>query len=90
MQTSFWDERPACAVLSQIRSTTRLILSCRDTVPSPKTEFTPLIGGWWREEGKGRMVFMAPGHMIEVMNHPMMQKPLPEFAGVAGAGELDD
>jgi type 1 glutamine amidotransferase len=39
-----------------------------------KNGVTPLIGGWWREEGAGRVVFFAPGHMAEVMNHPMMQK----------------
>ena len=39
-----------------------------------KNGVTALIGGWWQIEGKGRMVFFAPGHMAEVMNNPMMQK----------------
>jgi type 1 glutamine amidotransferase len=32
------------------------------------------IAGWWREIGKGRVVFFSPGHTAEVMRHPMMQR----------------
>ena len=35
---------------------------------------TSLVGGWWREIGKGRVVFFTPGHIAEVMNDPMMQR----------------
>lgn len=31
-------------------------------------------GGWWREMGKGRFVYLSPGHTPEALNHPMMQK----------------
>jgi type 1 glutamine amidotransferase len=30
--------------------------------------------GWWREVGKGRFCYLAPGHTGEVLNHPMMQR----------------
>jgi type 1 glutamine amidotransferase len=30
--------------------------------------------GWWRELGKGRFCYLAPGHTGEVLNHPMMQR----------------
>jgi type 1 glutamine amidotransferase len=30
--------------------------------------------GWWREEGKGRFVYLAPGHTPEALSHPMMQR----------------
>ncbi len=30
--------------------------------------------GWWREMGKGRFVYLAPGHTPEALNHPMMQR----------------
>lgn len=30
--------------------------------------------GWWRELGKGRFCYLAPGHTLEVLNHPMMQR----------------
>jgi type 1 glutamine amidotransferase len=30
--------------------------------------------GWWREMGKGRLVYLAPGHTPEALNHPMMQR----------------
>ena len=29
--------------------------------------------GWWREQGKGRFAYLAPGHTIESLTHPMMQ-----------------
>ena len=29
--------------------------------------------GWWREIGKGRFVYLAPGHTPEALSHPMMQ-----------------
>lgn len=29
--------------------------------------------GWWRELGKGRFVYLAPGHTPEALGHPMMQ-----------------
>ncbi len=32
------------------------------------------VGGWWREVGKGRLVYMSPGHTPEALNHPMMQR----------------
>lgn len=28
--------------------------------------------GWWREIGKGRFVYLAPGHTPEALGHPMM------------------
>ena len=31
-------------------------------------------GGWWREMGKGRFVYLSPGHTPEALNHPMMQR----------------
>lgn len=31
-------------------------------------------GGWWREMGKGRFVYLAPGHTPEALGHPMMQR----------------
>ncbi len=30
--------------------------------------------GWWREEGKGRFCYLAPGHTPEALGHPMMQR----------------
>jgi len=30
--------------------------------------------GWWREQGKGRFAYIAPGHTIESLTHPMMQR----------------
>ena len=30
--------------------------------------------GWWREVGKGRFVYLAPGHTPEALNHPMTQR----------------
>ena len=30
--------------------------------------------GWWREPGKGRFVYLAPGHTSEAIGHPMMQR----------------
>ncbi len=30
--------------------------------------------GWWREQGKGRFVYLSPGHTPEALNHPMMQR----------------
>ena len=31
-------------------------------------------GGWWREMGKGRFVYLSPGHTPQALNHPMMQR----------------
>jgi type 1 glutamine amidotransferase len=30
--------------------------------------------GWWRELGRGRFVYLAPGHTPEALGHPMMQR----------------
>jgi len=30
--------------------------------------------GWWREVGKGRFCYLAPGHTPEALEHPMMQR----------------
>jgi len=30
--------------------------------------------GWWRETGKGRFVYLAPGHTPDALGHPMMQR----------------
>lgn len=30
--------------------------------------------GWWREVGKGRFCYLAPGHTPEALGHPMMQR----------------
>jgi type 1 glutamine amidotransferase len=30
--------------------------------------------GWWREMGKGRFCYLAPGHTSEALAHPMMQR----------------
>jgi hypothetical protein len=30
--------------------------------------------GWWQEVGKGRMVYLSPGHTPEGLNHPMTQQ----------------
>lgn len=30
--------------------------------------------GWWRELGKGRFCYLAPGHTPEALGHPMMQR----------------
>lgn len=38
----------------------------RDNLESP--------AGWWRELGKGRFVYLAPGHTPEALGHPMMQR----------------
>jgi hypothetical protein len=35
---------------------------------------TAAAGGWWREMGKGRFVYLSPGHTQEVLEHPMMQR----------------
>ena len=32
------------------------------------------IAGWWNEVGRGRMVYISPGHTAAVMNHPTMQR----------------
>lgn len=32
------------------------------------------IAGWWREIGKGRVCYLAPGDNFATMNNPMMQK----------------
>jgi type 1 glutamine amidotransferase len=29
--------------------------------------------GWWQEVGKGRMVYLSPGHTSEGLNHSMTQ-----------------
>ena len=30
--------------------------------------------GWWREIGKGRFCYLAPGHTPEALGHPMMEQ----------------
>jgi len=35
---------------------------------------TEAAAGWWREMGKGRFCYLAPGHTPEALGHPMMQK----------------
>jgi type 1 glutamine amidotransferase len=30
--------------------------------------------GWWREVGKGRLVYLSPGHTPEGLGHPMTQR----------------
>ncbi|MFQ5928223.1 MAG: ThuA domain-containing protein [Acidobacteriota bacterium] len=30
--------------------------------------------GWWREMGKGRFCYLAPGHTPDALAHPMMQR----------------
>jgi type 1 glutamine amidotransferase len=30
--------------------------------------------GWWRDVGKGRFAYLAPGHTPESLGHPMMQR----------------
>ncbi|MBI3278348.1 MAG: ThuA domain-containing protein [Acidobacteria bacterium] len=30
--------------------------------------------GWWRDMGKGRFVYLAPGHTSDALGHPMMQR----------------
>ena len=30
--------------------------------------------GWWREAGKGRFCYLAPGHTPDALGHPMMQR----------------
>ena len=30
--------------------------------------------GWWRKLGRGRFVYLAPGHTPEALGHPMMQR----------------
>ncbi len=32
------------------------------------------VGGWWRQLGKGRFVYLSPGHTREALEHPMMQR----------------
>ena len=32
------------------------------------------VAGWWRELGKGRFCYLAPGHTQEALSHPMMQR----------------
>jgi type 1 glutamine amidotransferase len=31
-------------------------------------------GGWWREMGKGRFVYLSPGHTPDALGHPGMQR----------------
>lgn len=38
----------------------------RDNLESP--------AGWWREMGKGRFCYLAPGHTPDALGHPMMQR----------------
>lgn len=35
---------------------------------------TAAPAGWWREVGKGRLCYLAPGHTPEALGHPMMQR----------------
>lgn len=35
---------------------------------------TVSVSGWWNEQGKGRLVYFAPGHTREALMHPMTQK----------------
>lgn len=35
---------------------------------------TAAPAGWWREVGKGRFCYLAPGHTPEALGHPMMQR----------------
>ncbi len=73
LQTSFWTGAPH--VLFESDSVDNTIdPELARYGAFAKNGVTSLIGGWWREEGKGRMVFFAPGHTAEVMNHPMMQR----------------
>lgn len=39
---------------------------------NPGNESAP--AGWWRELGKGRFVYLAPGHTPQALGHPMMQR----------------
>ncbi len=73
LKTAFWTSAPHVLFQSDsIDNTVDPELS--NYASFAKNGVTPLIGGWWREVGKGRMIFYAPGHMAEVMYHPMMQK----------------
>lgn len=38
---------------------------------SPENLESP--AGWWREQGKGRFVYLAPGHTQDALSNPMMQ-----------------
>ena len=72
-QTSFWTGAP------QVLFETIAVDNSMDPDRAQYGDFarnnqTHLIGGWSRDVGKGRMVFFSPGHMAEVMDHPMMQK----------------
>jgi len=31
-------------------------------------------GGWWNTLGKGRFVYLSPGHTVNALEHPMMQR----------------
>ncbi len=31
-------------------------------------------GGWWNEVGTGRFVYLSPGHTVDALEHPMMQR----------------
>lgn len=35
---------------------------------------TAAAGGWWREMGQGRFCYLSPGHTVEALEHPMMQR----------------
>ena len=35
---------------------------------------TAAPAGWWREMGKGRLCYLAPGHTPDALGHPMMQR----------------
>jgi len=39
---------------------------------SPANEEAP--AGWWRKLGEGRFAYLAPGHTVEALNHPAMQR----------------
>ena len=73
VQTSFWTTAPH-VLFESVSVDNTLDPEVAQYGAFGKDGKTALIGGWARDIGKGRMVFMAPGHMIEVMQHPMMQK----------------
>ena len=73
VQTSFWTTAPH-VLFESVSVDNTLDPEVDQYGAFGKDGKTALIGGWARDIGKGRMVFMAPGHMIEVMQHPMMQK----------------